>query len=485
MLITFSKIGFKLNSSSTAVFSFFIGTFFSPDHSSSKQNESLSLGVLKKLTYSILPDELNINIEALNARFERVCVFNSNLQTNKNNYLQTDRIIALGSTQELIISKAENTLEQLQEFYDQKKGWLFGYLTYDLKNELEQLHSKNPDGLAFPLLHFFAPKVVIQFDTTVASVTYDTDFISEAEVDEIYNLAVNSPMSSSTSTRQALLKEELKKNNIQSKITKQEYIDSVTQLKQHIRKGDIYEVNFCQEFFAKNASINTVDTYEKLNAISHAPFTAYYKFGKQYLICASPERFLQKRSNTLIAQPIKGTTKRSSIKTEDEKLKQELQNSEKERSENVMIVDLVRNDLARIAKPGTVNVNELFGIYSFKQLHHMISTITCEIKKDVSFTDIIKNTFPMGSMTGAPKVSAMKLIEHFESSKRGLYSGALGYIDPEGDFDFNVVIRSILYNEENKYLSFMVGSAITDKSDAEKEYEECLLKAKAMFEVLG
>ncbi|MES2286779.1 MAG: anthranilate synthase component I family protein [Bacteroidota bacterium] len=441
--------------------------------------------MLKKLTYSILPTELNVNIEALNERFERVCVFNSNLQTNKNNYLQTAKIIALGSTQELIINKAENTLEQLQEFYDRRKGWLFGYLTYDLKNEIEQLHSENADGLAFPLLHFFVPKVVIQFEATIASVTFDDDLISETEIDEIYNLAVNPPLFSSTRTEQALLKEEFKKNNIQSKITKQAYIDSVTQLKQHIRKGDIYEVNFCQEFFAENASINTVDTYEKLNAISQAPFTAYCKFGKQYLICASPERFLQKRSNTLMAQPIKGTTKRSSIKSEDEKLKKELQNSEKERSENVMIVDLVRNDLARIAKPGTVNVDELFGIYSFKQVHHMISTITCEIKKDVSFTDIIKNTFPMGSMTGAPKVSAMKLIEHFESSKRGLYSGALGYIDPDGDFDFNVVIRSILYNEENQYLSFMVGSAITDKSDAEKEYEECLLKAKAMFEVLG
>lgn len=441
--------------------------------------------MLKKLTYSILPDELIINIDALNERFERVCVFNSNLQTNKNNYLRSAKIIALGSTQELIINKAENTLEQLQKFYDQRKGWLFGYLTYDLKNEIEELHSENTDELSFPLLHFFAPKVVIQFNSTAATVTYDDDFVSKTEADEIYNFSIDHTASSSINYRHAPLKKELKKNYIHSKISKEEYIDSVTQLKQHIRKGDIYEVNFCQEFFAENASINTVDTYEKLNAISQAPFTAYCKFGKHYLICASPERFLQKRSNTLIAQPIKGTTKRSSIKIEDEKLKLELQNSEKERSENVMIVDLVRNDLARIAKPGTVNVDELFGIYSFKQVHHMISTITCELKETVSFTDIIKNTFPMGSMTGAPKVSAMKLIEHFESSKRGLYSGALGYIDPEGDFDFNVVIRSILYNEENKYLSFMVGSAITDKSNAENEYDECLLKAKAMFEVLG
>lgn len=437
--------------------------------------------MLKKITYSISAGGLNINIDALNKRFERVCILNSNSQTNKNNLLQTTQIIALGATHELIINKSTNALSQLQEFYDQRKGWLFGYLTYDLKNEIEQLHSENADALAFPILHFFVPEVVIQFDTTSVFVTYDDDLMSEEEVVEIYNFSV--------APAPPHLKGEFKKApnavHIQSKITKQEYLDSVTQLKQHIRKGDIYEINFCQEFFAENSSINTVDIYEKLNAISQAPFTAYCKFGKHYLICASPERFLQKRSNTLIAQPIKGTIKRALIKADDEKLKLELQNSEKERSENVMIVDLVRNDLSRIAKPGTVNVKELFGLYSFKQVHHMISTITCVIKKDISFTDIIKNTFPMGSMTGAPKVNAIKLIEQYESSKRGLYSGALGYIDPEGDFDFNVVIRSILYNEENKYLSFMVGSAITDKSDADKEYEECLLKAKAMFEVLG
>jgi para-aminobenzoate synthetase component 1 len=271
---------------------------------------------------------------------------------------------------------------------------------------------------------------------------------------------------------------------IQSKIKKTEYINSVNRLKQHIHKGDIYEVNFCQEFYAKNAFINTVEIFEKLNQISEAPFSAYCKFDTHYALCASPERFLQKRANKLISQPIKGTIKRSTNKTEDEQLKHELQNSNKERSENVMIVDLVRNDFSRIAKTGSVKVEELFGIYSFKQLHQMISTLSCELKENIHFTDIIKSTFPMGSMTGAPKVSAMKLIEEYESTKRGLYSGAIGYINPEGNFDFNVVIRSILYNSENNYLSFMVGSAITDKAIAEEEYEECLLKAKAMFEVL-
>lgn len=444
--------------------------------------------MLKKIKYTILPDSVNINIKALNNSYDPVCVFNSNSKTNKNKYISTDKIVAVGSTQALILNNSENNLGKLQEFYDQRKGWLFGFLTYDLKNEIEHLNSTNKDGLAFPLLHFFAPKVVMQFESASVSVFYDDDFITKEEVENIYNLSVTTSCSSIENSVQDSSTKELQydsgKIHIQSKITKQEYIDTVNQLKKNIRQGNIYEINFCHEYFAQHVSIDTISIYEKLNAISEAPFTAYCKFNNHFLMCSSPERFLQKRSNHLISQPIKGTTKRSETKHEDDLLKQELQNSEKERTENVMIVDLVRNDLSRIAKPGTVGVDELFGIYSFKQVHHMISTISCELKETVSFTDIIRSTFPMGSMTGAPKVSAMKLIEQYESSKRGLYSGAVGYINPEGDFDFNVVIRSILYNAENKYLSFMVGSAITDKSDAEKEYEECQLKAKAMFTVL-
>jgi para-aminobenzoate synthetase component 1 len=271
---------------------------------------------------------------------------------------------------------------------------------------------------------------------------------------------------------------------IESRITKQEYIAAVKELQKHIRRGDIYEVNFCQEFYSENAVINTAEVYQNFNSISSAPFSAFCKFDNHYVLSSSPERFLQKRGNTLISQPIKGTRKRSGNSIEDNQLKYDLLNDTKERSENVMIVDIVRNDLSRIAKKGTVKVDELFGIYSFKQVHQMISTISCEVKESVSFSDIIRATFPMGSMTGAPKISAMKLIEQYESSKRGLYSGALGYISPDGDFDFSVVIRTILYNEEKKYLSFMVGSAITDKANAEQEYEECMLKAKAMFEVL-
>ena len=438
--------------------------------------EKLSLHVLKKQTYPLTPQHQNINIDGLNQRFKHICIFDSNEADNDKKNLISSKIVAIGATQEFNYKQSKNALSDLQQFFDQKKGWYFGHLSYDLKNELEDLTSDNADKLGFPLLHFFSPKVVLQIENKTLTVFYDDAFVTELEANEIVDFAFQVETSKKASSNPSI--------KIQSKITKTEYLDSVNKLKEHIRKGDIYEVNFCQEFFAENASIDTTKIYTNLNAISGAPFAAYCKFIDHYLLCASPERFLQKRGNKLISQPIKGTTKRSNDATEDQQLKITLQNNAKERSENVMIVDLVRNDFSRIAKKGSVHVDELCEIYSFKQVHQMISTISCEIAPNVNFTEIIKSLFPMGSMTGAPKISAMKLIEKYESTKRGLYSGAVGYISPDGDFDFNVVIRSILYNSKNNYASFMVGSAITDKAEAEAEYEECLLKAKAMFEVL-
>ncbi len=432
--------------------------------------------MLQELKYTA-SQSTDINIEWLNSRFNKVCVFDSNEKYNSKNTLQFSKLIAVCSAEELTLNDRKNIFEQLQEFYDKRKGWLFGYITYDIKNNIEHLHSENSDGLGFPLLHFFAPKVVLEIIANAVSVFYDDDFISKEDAEEVYYMSFSAKIEKE--------KQELPGIKIHSKITKQEYINSVNALKQHIHKGDIYEVNFCREYYSQNAKINPLEVYKKLNEISRAPFATYCKFDTHYVIGASPERFIKKSGNKLISQPIKGTIKRSENKIEDEELKQELLNNEKERNENIMIVDLVRNDLSRVATRGSVHVDELFGIYSFKQVHQMISTISCEIKENTSFTDILKSTFPMGSMTGAPKVSAMKLIEQYETTKRGLYSGAVGYIAPNGDFDFNVLIRSILYNSENNYLSFMVGSAITGKADAEREYEECLLKGKAMFEVLG
>jgi para-aminobenzoate synthetase component 1 len=251
----------------------------------------------------------------------------------------------------------------------------------------------------------------------------------------------------------------------------------------HIHRGDIYEANFCQEFYAQ-AKLNSLETYFKLNKIAQAPFSTFLKNGDKFLLSSSPERFLKKEGLDITSQPIKGTTKRSEHPEKDEHLKTVLESDPKERSENIMIVDLVRNDLSKIAQKGTVNVTELCQIHSFKQVHHMISTVQAKALPTISPVNIIAATFPMGSMTGAPKISAMKIIEALENTKRGLYSGGVGYFTPNGDFDFNVVIRSILYNASKSYLSFSVGSAITSKSTPENEFEECLVKAKAMRSVL-
>ncbi len=432
--------------------------------------------MLQTLTYTIDQENFNVNIDALNMHFDPVCVFDSNEHANNKKNMSHSLLIAVGSTRQFIVRNEKNILERFQQFYDQEKGWLFGYMSYDLKNEIENLHSEKNDSLAFPLMHFFSPKCVIQIDGENASFFYDDEFISKEEAEKIYQILFSEKQQT---------KESPAAIEIKSRIKREVYLATVNKLKQHIQQGDIYEINFCQEFFAENAMINTTEIYEKLNAISKAPFSAYCKFKDQYVISSSPERFLHKRGNILKSQPIKGTIKRAENKEEDAQLKEQLRNSAKDRNENVMIVDLVRNDLSRIAKRGTVRIDELFEVYSFKQVHQLISTVSCEIKENSSFTDILKATFPMGSMTGAPKINAMQLIDKYENTRRGVYSGAVGYITPNGDFDFSVVIRSILYDAEKKYLSFMVGSAITAKAQAEQEYEECLLKANAMFEVLS
>jgi para-aminobenzoate synthetase component 1 len=272
--------------------------------------------------------------------------------------------------------------------------------------------------------------------------------------------------------------------NIKLRIQKDEYFNKVNNILQHIHRGDIYEANFCQEFYAENSIINPIETYNKLNKISKPPFATFLKMNDKYLMSATPERYLRKTGTTIVSQPIKGTAKRSENKEIDNQLKADLYKDQKEQSENIMIVDLVRNDLSKTATKGSVTVEELCKVYSFKQVHQMISTISSEVEETTHPVDIIKSTFPMGSMTGAPKISAMKIIEQLEETKRGLYSGTVGYFSPQGDFDFNVVIRSILYNETKKYISYSVGGAITAKSDPLNEYEECLIKARAMREVL-
>ncbi|MCH2034804.1 MAG: anthranilate synthase component I family protein [Tenacibaculum sp.] len=397
---------------------------------------------------------------------------------DSNNYEQTygsyDAVLAV---EEFTSIKTDyfDAFEQLKEYQSYTKDYLFGYLSYDLKNDRENLFSNNFDGLGFPDLYFFQPQKIIFIKGNEVVLSYLR--MVDDEIEDDFQQIINGEFDIDDSNKSEGLKVKLR-------IHKDEYREKVTKVIDHIKRGDIYEANFCQEFYVENAQINPIDTYRHLNRISQPPFATFFKNDELYLLSASPERYIRKEGCKIISQPIKGTAKRFVEPVEDEKAVFDLARDEKERSENVMIVDLVRNDLSRTAKKGTVRVEELCKVYSFKQVHQLISTVVSEINDDVHPVDVIRDTFPMGSMTGAPKISAMEIIEELEETKRGLYSGSVGYFTPDGDFDFNVVIRSILYNEEKKYISYSVGGAITAKSTPDKEYEECLLKAKAMKYVL-
>jgi len=397
------------------------------------------------------------------------------LDSNKHRelYAEYDLVCAAIAHSEIKLELYRGAFEELENYKKEVSDWIFGYLTYDLKNDVENLSSSNFDGINFPCLHFFQPKVIFLLKDNKLELKFiNEDFSAEKALQEILN-------------EKCELNIKENRLNIQPRIPKNSYIDKVESIRHHIKIGDIYEANFCQEFYSENAIIDPVKKYLDLNSISTPPFASFYKLDDKYLISASPERFIRKKGNKIVSQPIKGTAKRGKNFEEDQKIKEELRSNIKERAENIMIVDLVRNDLTKTAKRGSVKVEELCEIYTFQQVHQMISTISSEIDDNTSAISVIKNAFPMGSMTGAPKIRAMQLIELYESTKRGLYSGAVGYIDEKGNFDFNVIIRSILYNENKNYLSFTVGSAITYKSDAEQEYDETLLKANAMFKILS
>jgi para-aminobenzoate synthetase component 1 len=320
-------------------------------------------------------------------------------------------------------------------------------------------------------MYFFVPQHIIFFEKTQIRILSFENI--EELLQKIYKTTIPIPENPKVVTK------------LQSNFSKSYYITAVEKIKQHILEGDVYELNFCMEFFLENMVISPKDVFLALKQVSPMPFATFFNVNSRYIIGASPERFLKKEGNIVISQPIKGTSKRGKNAAEDELLKQKLRNSEKEIAENMMIVDLVRNDLAKTAKTGTIKATELFGIYTFPQVHQMISTVQAEIDGQYNTIEIIKNAFPMGSMTGAPKIKAMELIEMYEKSKRGVFSGTIGYIKPNKDFDFNVVIRSIFYHAVDKYLTFQAGSAITFDAIAEQEYEECLLKTKAIRQVLG
>jgi para-aminobenzoate synthetase component 1 len=396
-------------------------------------------------------------------KFEIACILDSHSPCfgSENKFAYNEYDLIAGFSKSVNNTKIISDFDDLDQLSGSHNNWYLGLLTYDLKNKIEVLHSNLPDSLNWPHIFFFKPDILIlKKDLKITFLVNQSElpnFNLFEEINQVFLRYHNQT-----------------KINFKSRISKSEYLDKIRLIQNYIARGDIYEVNFCQEFFS-NVDIDPYSVYHFLSKNNPSPLAVFFKIQNKFLLSASPERYLKKKDLYIVSQPIKGTSKRSKEAEIDLKYKRFLSENNKEQSENIMIVDLVRNDLSRIAERGSVKVEELCGIYSFPQVHQMISTISAKLNTH-SFKEIIKATFPMGSMTGAPKIEAMKIIEKFESTKRGLYSGSVGYVTPTGDFDLNVVIRSLQYNSENQYVSYIAGSAITALSDPEMEYQECLLK---------
>ena len=398
---------------------------------------------------------------------ENVILLDSN--SKKNDY---EFIFSYGKISEL--KSFDNSLDKLDNYIKQVDDWIFGFISYDLKDEIEGFNSKNLKYFDVPNLSFFQPSTIWVFDGVELKALY----FDEKELFDVWN-EINKIHISCDSNKSNPNVE------LKGRLSKEEYIKKIKNIKKRIKMGDTYELNFCFDFFNDNTKINPENTFKKLNKLTESPMSVYYKDHHLHVLSSSPERFIKRNKKTIISQPIKGTKKRGKNIDEDVFLINSLKNSIKEKSENHMIVDLVRNDFSRIAKKGSVKVTELSKINTYKNIHQMVSTIEAQIENDMFFSTILKSTFPMGSMTGAPKIKTMKIIDELEETSRGIYSGAIGYIDPNKNFDFNVVIRTIIYDDKLSKISVNVGSGITFKSDPKDEYEECLTKIDALKKSLS
>jgi len=355
---------------------------------------------------------------------------------------------------------------KLNEWLSASNDWVFGWIGYDVRRSIEQFGSEELKPSAFPQLVFFRPVNLFKVhEDSIETLkgTWSDAFDSWLKLEPE---GTSSPIV------------------LEPAIDYSTYTRQVESLKREIALGNVYELNYCMPFEANAVLENPEQTWKRMYAKTQAPFSAFASYGPFHVLCTSPERYLKRSGNRVISQPIKGTIRRGANTEEDEHLKARLSESKKERAENVMIVDLVRNDLSRCAERNSVEVEELFGVHTFKTVHHLISTIRCDVRSETSVVDLLRASFPMGSMTGAPKVSAMQLIAQHEVTERGVYSGSIGYIEPSGDFDFNVVIRSVQYDASSQYVSCHVGGAITALCNAEDEYNECLLKAEAVLGAL-
>lgn len=424
-----------------------------------------------KTTFSIAAEEFEtIKQRMLNwsNRFSILLLLDSN--SHKDKYSRYECLLGAG----IYNGQCLSSLDEVSQFHKTHNDWLLGHINYDYKNSLEpRLSSRHEVVVGFPDFFFFQPEVVCYIPADKPELVIEA---LGTDPKEVYRDIMNCP---------AEITGHIPELSFIRRTDKQVYLDTVDKLRQHIKSGDCYEINYCTEGYAEGVDVEPLTVFNSLNQLSCAPFAAYYRNEQKYMVCASPERYLRKQGSTVLSQPIKGTARRGQNEEADTAIKNDLFNSVKDRAENVMITDLVRNDLARSCETGSISVDELFGIYSFPQVHQMISTISGTLQEGRHFTDTLKYSFPMGSMTGAPKIKVMELIDHYEDTRRELFSGTVGYITPDADFDFNVIIRSLFYNSELRRLSYQSGGAITYDSQSESEWEEMRLKAWALERIFA
>ena len=426
---------------------------------------------------SALEHILDVNPDNLNSwlrSFDRFIRLDSN-QYAYDKYASAEGIVACGIERAITIEdfSDKSSVSSLKNFFDENKGqWIFGHMSFEAKDLFDITKTNASSFIDVPCVSFFVP-------THVFKLLNDKLIILKSNLPVI---ELQNQLDQSLTAAQPIIKT---KGILNFGVDRSQYIEHVNELLQHIHRGDIYEVNYCQALQYKGMVMDPYALYTKMQSTSQAPFGAFYRNGDVYLCSASPERFMAKRGDQLICQPIKGTNRRLDNPEENIVQQAKLKSSLKERAENVMIVDLMRNDMSRICLPGSVHVEELYGIYAFRHVNQMISTISGAIDQDINFVDVISALFPMGSMTGAPKLSALALIDELEPYQRGLFSGTVGYIDPNANWDFNVVIRSIVYDDAHQLASISAGGAITALSDAAEEYEESLLKMESLVGIIN
>ncbi|CEO26924.1 aminodeoxychorismate synthase component I [Paraclostridium sordellii] len=361
-------------------------------------------------------------------------------------------------------------------------GGAVGYLSYDIGNYMENLPRTALDDTDVYDLYFGLYNFVIVVDHLENKKYIATPNLNkelEAKVVDEIEALIKTFEKCRTNTDEKEITEKIK---LTSNFTKEDYINSVEKVREYIRQGDIYQANLTQRF-SGNINLSSYDLYKRLRNISKAPFAAFLNFEGYQVLSNSPERFIKCTSKNIETRPIKGTRPRGKTIEEDVLLQEELRNSEKDKAELLMIVDLERNDLGKVSKVGTVKVPELFVIEPYANVSHLVSTVTGELKDSLDSIDLIKATFPGGSITGAPKIRAMEIIDELEPTQRNVYTGSIGYIGFNGDMDFNIAIRTLIKKDSN--IHFQVGGGITWDSNPEDEYQETLDKAKSIMKAIN